>query len=102
MASGRRLHVLSTDRDTNTIVVGPEPALAASRVEAHGRLYLPVERAEVKLRYRSPALPVRVRASNGGFVVELDEPAYAVAPGQVAALYDGEAVVGAGVITTVE
>jgi tRNA-uridine 2-sulfurtransferase len=102
VASGRRLHVLSTDRNTNTVVVGPEPALAATRVEAHGRLYAPVERATVKLRYRSPALPARVRASNGGFVVELDEPAYAVAPGQVAAVYDGDAVVGAGVITAAE
>jgi tRNA U34 2-thiouridine synthase MnmA/TrmU len=40
-----------------------------------------------------------VAASNGGFTLELEEPAYAVATGQVAALYDGDAVVGAGVIT---
>jgi tRNA U34 2-thiouridine synthase MnmA/TrmU len=47
-------------------------------------------------------VPARVRASNGGFALELDEPAQAVAPGQVAALYDGDAVVGAGVVTRVE
>jgi tRNA-specific 2-thiouridylase len=102
IASGRRLHVLRTDRDTNTLVVGPESALAATRVEAHGRLYAPAERAAVKLRYRSAAVPARVQASNGGFGLELDEPAHAVAPGQVAALYDGDAVVGAGVVTAVE
>jgi tRNA U34 2-thiouridine synthase MnmA/TrmU len=34
----------------------------------------------------------------GGFQVELDEPVDAVAPGQVAVLYDDDAVVGAGVI----
>jgi tRNA U34 2-thiouridine synthase MnmA/TrmU len=34
----------------------------------------------------------------GGFELELDEPVDAVAPGQVAALYDDDAVVGAGVI----
>ena len=33
-----------------------------------------------------------------GFSLELDEPVDAVAPGQVAVLYDDDAVVGAGVI----
>jgi tRNA-specific 2-thiouridylase len=102
VASGRRLHVLDTDRETNTVVVGPEPALASTRVEAHGRLYAPVVRAAAKLRYRSPAVPATVSASNGGFALDLDEPAHAVAPGQVAALYDGDAVVGAGVVTASE
>jgi tRNA U34 2-thiouridine synthase MnmA/TrmU len=39
-----------------------------------------------------------VAAANGGFTLELEEPAYAVATGQVAALYDGDAVVGAGIV----
>jgi tRNA-uridine 2-sulfurtransferase len=102
LASGRRLHVLRTDGGTNTVVVGSEADLATTRVEAHGRLYAPVERAHAKLRYRSPAVPARVRAANGGFTLDLDEPAHAAAPGQVAALYDGDAVVGAGVITAAE
>ncbi len=102
VASGTRLHVLRTDRETNTVVVGSERSLAATRVEVHGRLYAPVERVGVKLRYRSAAVPARVHAANGGFVLELEEPAHAVAAGQVAALYDGDAVVGAGVVTAVE
>jgi tRNA U34 2-thiouridine synthase MnmA/TrmU len=43
-----------------------------------------------------------VTVANGGFSLELDEPAHAVATGQIAALYDRDAVVGAGVITRVE
>ena len=101
LSAGRALHVLRTDRADNTVVVGPADALASTRVEAEGRLYTPVERATVKLRYRSAAVPARVRSSNGGFALDLDEPAHAVAPGQVAALYDGDAVVGAGVVTHV-
>jgi tRNA-specific 2-thiouridylase len=54
-----------------------------------------------KLRYRSAPIPARVRAVDGGFALELEEPATAVAKGQVAALYDGDAVLGAGVITSV-
>ena len=63
-----------------------------------GRLYLPVERAEAKLRYRSEAVPARVERTAGGFALALDQPASAVAPGQVAVLYDDDAIVGAGVI----
>jgi tRNA-specific 2-thiouridylase len=99
VASGRALYVLGTDRTTNTVVVGPRDSLAVTRVQASGRMYVDVDRARVKLRHRSTSVPARVAASNGGFTLELEEPAYAVATGQVAALYDGDAVVGAGVVT---
>ena len=33
-----------------------------------------------------------------GFRLELDRPVYGVAPGQTAVLYEGDAVVGAGLI----
>jgi tRNA-specific 2-thiouridylase len=52
----------------------------------------------VKLRYRSDAVETRVRPTSEGFELELDEPAHGVAPGQVAVVYDGDVVVGAGVI----
>jgi len=39
-----------------------------------------------------------VVATATGFLLELDEPAEAVAPGQVAVVYDEDVVVGAGVI----
>ncbi len=98
---GRPLYVLRTDRQANAVVVGPHEALGTTSVEAEGRLYLPVERAQAKLRYRSQPVSARVESSNGGFSLELDEPVTAVAPGQVAALYHGDAVVGAGVVTRV-
>jgi tRNA-specific 2-thiouridylase len=53
---------------------------------------------EAKLRYRSPAVQARVAATSRGFRLELDEPAFGVAPGQAAVLYDGDAVVGYGLI----
>jgi tRNA-specific 2-thiouridylase len=68
-------------------------------VIARGRLYADTDRVEAKLRYRSPALPARVERTARGFRLELDEPAYGVAPGQAAVLYDGGAVVGYGLIT---
>ena len=99
LAASRPLYVLDTDAASNTVVVGPRQALAATRVEVDGRLYVPVERAEVKLRYRSEPVPARVTARDGRLVLRLERAAEAVARGQVAVLYDGDAVVGAGVIS---
>jgi tRNA-specific 2-thiouridylase len=57
-----------------------------------------VDHVEAKLRYRSPAVSARVETAPGGFTLELDEPAYAVAPGQTAVLYEDDVVVGSGLI----
>jgi tRNA-specific 2-thiouridylase len=100
VSTGRPLYALSTDAATATVVVGPREALATSTVRARGRLFVPVERVEVKLRYRSPAVPAAVVPTEDGFELRLDRPAYAVAPGQAAVLYQDDAVVGSGVITS--
>lgn len=100
VAAPQPLYVLRSDMRRNAVVVGPREALARQRVSARGRLHVPAARVEVKLRYRSPAAAASVRATSRGFTLELDAPAYGVAVGQVAALYDGDVVVGAGVITS--
>jgi tRNA-specific 2-thiouridylase len=100
VSAGTPLHVLRTDPVTNRVVVGERKALARTDVRASGKLFCAVERAEVKLRYRSPAVPSRVEAAAGGFRLSLDSPAYGVAPGQAAVLYEDDAVVGAGIIDT--
>ena len=94
------LYVIETRAGANSVTVGPEQALARRRVDVRGRLYLPVDRAEVKLRYRSPELSAGVESLPAGFRLRLSEPAYAVAPGQAAVLYDDEAVVGFGLVTS--
>jgi tRNA-specific 2-thiouridylase len=93
------LYVIGTNSSTNAVVVGPRESLARTQVTVRGRLYADVERVEAKLRYRSPAVPARVEPTSRGFRLELDEPAYGVASGQAAVLYDGDAVVGYGLIT---
>jgi tRNA-uridine 2-sulfurtransferase len=99
ITAARPLYVLETDAAANTVVVGPREALARDRVRARGRIYAAVDRADAKLRYRSPAVPARVHPTDGGFELELDEPAYGVARGQAAVLYEGDAVVGCGLIS---
>jgi tRNA-uridine 2-sulfurtransferase len=92
------LYALRTEPRTNTVVVGPRESLARRTVSVRGRLHAPVARADAKLRYRSPAIASVVEPTSSGFVLHLDEPAYGVAPGQAAVLYDGDVVVGAGLI----
>jgi tRNA-specific 2-thiouridylase len=98
LAAPEPLYVLGTDAAGNTVTVGPRERLARRTVATRGRLYADVERVEAKLRYRSDAVPATVSPLDGGFSLELDEPAYGVAPGQTAVLYDGDAVVGCGTI----
>jgi tRNA-uridine 2-sulfurtransferase len=98
VASGAPLYALRADARTNTVVVGPREALARTSIEATGRLYVPVERVEAKLRYRSEAVPASVEEKTDGFLLELDEPAYGVAGGQAAVLYEDDVVVGSGLI----
>jgi tRNA-uridine 2-sulfurtransferase len=99
VSAAEPLYALRTDADTNTVVVGPRSALAVETISARGRLYVKVTKADVKWRYRSPAVSARVEAAEHGFHLFLDEPAYGVAPGQAAVLYEDDVVVGAGVLS---
>ncbi|MDQ3876724.1 MAG: tRNA 2-thiouridine(34) synthase MnmA [Actinomycetota bacterium] len=100
VAAGKPVYALRSDARTNTVVVGPRESLARRRITATGRLYLRIARADAKLRYRSPGVSARVEGTARGFRLLLDEPAYGVAAGQAAVLYHGDAVVGAGLISS--
>jgi tRNA-uridine 2-sulfurtransferase len=96
VASPAPVYAIATDARTNTVVVGSRERLARTSLRAVGRIYAPVDRVEVKVRYRSPAVPATVDPVDGGFQLELDEAAYGVAAGQTAVLYEDDVVVGAG------
>ena len=98
VAAGKPLYVLRTDSGANAVVVGPRESLAVETISARGRLYVRVNRAEVKWRYRSPAVPAAVEETEHGFRLVLDAPAHGVAAGQAAVLYEDDVVVGAGVL----
>lgn len=92
------LYALSSDARTNTVVVGPHEALARTSLDVDGRMYVPLRRAQAKLRYRSEPVDADIEETDDGFRLELDRPAYGVAPGQAAVLYEDSVVVGAGLI----
>jgi len=98
ISAGRALYVLSTDAAANTVVVGTRDRLATTKVDARGRLYVPVTEGDAKLRYRSSPVRASVETTSDGFALALDDPVHGVARGQFAVVYDQDAVVGAGVI----
>ena len=100
VAAAEPLYAVDADARTNTVVVGPRSVLARTRVSARGRLFADARRVEAKLRYRSPAVGATVEPTARGFRLELDEPAYGVARGQAAVLYEDDAVVGSGLVTS--
>jgi tRNA-specific 2-thiouridylase len=99
VSADRPLYVLRTDARSGRVVVGPRERLATHQVDVSpARLYTDVTRVQAKLRYRSAAVWATVERRADGIRLRLDEPAYGVAPGQAAVLYDAGAVVGAGTI----
>jgi tRNA-specific 2-thiouridylase len=99
VSAAEPLYAVATDARTNTVVAGPRRSLARRRVSVRGRIERGTTRVDAKLRHRSAPVPAFVVETEAGFELQLDEPAYGVAPGQAAVLYAGETVVGAGVIT---
>ena len=99
ISASEPLYALSTVAASNTVIVGPRAALAVTSVDVSGRLNVEPQTVEAKLRHASPPVPARVVAAPHGFRLELERPAYGVARGQAAVLYEDGAVVGAGLIT---
>lgn len=107
LAMNAPVYVCGKDMAANTVTVGPESVLYSRFVQVEDMNWISVPtlenpmRVQAKLRYRqreqwATACP----AENGAVILEFDEPQRAVTPGQSAVLYDGEFVVGGGVIVS--
>ncbi|MGI9117597.1 MAG: tRNA 2-thiouridine(34) synthase MnmA [Gaiellales bacterium] len=94
------LHVLQVDAPGNTVVVGLRERLGRRTVELRDvAIRTPRGRVGASFRVRAEPIPADlVDHGDGTATLELDHDAFQVAPGQVAALYDGDAIVAAGVV----
>ena len=90
------LYVVRIDPEERRVVVGPRRALAVQEMRVEGWNWLAEDQRQVAVKVRSlaPAVP----AVREGEWMRFASPEYGVAPGQAAVCYDGERVLGGGVI----
>ncbi|NLE18120.1 MAG: tRNA 2-thiouridine(34) synthase MnmA, partial [Propioniciclava sp.] len=103
-ADGQPRYVLAISPVDNTVTVGPHEALAVSEITGIRPTWAVAEprlgswRGLVQVRAHGTPLPCGIEADAEGVRIALDEPAFGIAPGQAAVLYDGDLVVGAATI----
>lgn len=105
IAHSEPLYVLELDAGRNRVVVGDrseaqDPDCTVNRVN-----WVSIEppttpiHAEVQIRYRSAAVPAMViPIENSRVRIIFDEPQFSITPGQAAVWYDGEVLLGGGII----
>ena len=104
IAHSEPLFVLAKDSAANTLVVGPRALLGIRQcVTGPANIALPQplwpDKLLVRLRHRQRPCPAAVRVEDGCLHIQLDEPQFPTAPGQVAAVYDEDGrVLAAGVV----
>jgi tRNA-specific 2-thiouridylase len=108
VAANEPVYVVAKDQSRNTITLGPETALYSKTLLAHSINLIACEslpkplRVKAKTRYlqeEKPAWAVQTAADE--IRIDFDEGQRAVTPGQSAVLYDGDIVVGGGIIGSV-
>jgi tRNA-specific 2-thiouridylase len=96
----RRSFVTAVDMASATVTVGAKGGTTARVVIASDPVWSGAaeRRVTARTRYRGPELPATARLSGDRLVVRFDDDIEAPAPGQALACWDGDIVVGGGVI----
>lgn len=99
------IYVVATDVTSNQVVVGEEADLYASKLVANDVQWLTAEPEinqliSAKIRYGQTNVPCVMLAKDGDEItIAFDAPQRAITPGQSIVMYDGEKVLGGGIIS---
>lgn len=104
IAVGEPLHVLEIVPETNTVVLGTKEDLEQQQMTV-GKVNL-IKYAKLpdnyelltKIRYKDPGVMATISNVNDKFNVLFHSPVSAIAPGQSAVFYEGDDLVGGGII----
>lgn len=105
IAAPEPLYVIGLDAVMNRVIVGDRTSATQSECSVGRVNWVAITapsapiRAEVQVRYRSPAVLVTVIPLEDSRVkLVFDEPQFSITPGQAAVWYDGDVVLGGGII----
>lgn len=104
VALGEAQYVVDIDPATATVTLGSRDELLADGCVVDEVSFVAGEAPvagdlTVKIRYRSQAVPAAISSQDDeSWLVRFSQPQLAVAPGQSAVFYDGDEVIGGGVI----
>ncbi len=106
--SAEPLYVATIDAASGDVTAAPRAWLAASELSVGMLNWIAVEnldhplRAAARVRSRQQEAPCLLTpAEKGTLVVRFDQPQYAAAPGQSVVFYDGDLVLGGGIIPSI-
>jgi len=105
VAANDRVYVTAKDMERNTVTLGPESMLFSKSLTAHRINLIACESMEKPIRVTAKTRYLQhefaawaVQSAEDEIRVEFDEGQRAVTPGQAAVLYDGDIVIGGGII----
>ena len=104
IALGKPAFVTKIIPETNTVVLGDEEALNQTEMTVRGINWMKYEgitdgmEAVTKIRYKDKGALSNMYATDGGITVKFYENVKGVAPGQSAVFYEGNDLIGGGVI----
>jgi len=105
VTAGERLYVVRIEPATNRVVVGKLSELQTEEMTVSSLNFIPFDKLRmpmnvaVKIRYRSPLVPAAIEPMGADCIRVLFHRAVTgVCPGQAAVFYDGDVVVGGGII----
>ena len=99
-AFGKKVFVTGIDSENNTITIGPNEALFSCGLLCKSlNLFAdPTGEVSVKIRSAAPAAPAVCKKEGDMLSITFTTPQRAVTPGQTAAIYKGNLLVGGGTI----
>ena len=107
---GKPMYVVDIDAEHNRVIIGEADKLLSKKLIAGSVNYVSIAGADeqgtealVKVRYRGEGFPARIYPAGDNKVkIEFTEPQKAITPGQSAVFYDGDRVLGGGIIESFE
>ncbi|HAA24536.1 MAG TPA: tRNA 2-thiouridine(34) synthase MnmA [Ruminiclostridium sp.] len=105
LSFGKPMYVIKIDAENNTVVLGEEKDVFSAGLTAFDLNWIAIDsldgalRVKAKIRYSANEADAVITPIEGGKVrVDFDKPQRAVTPGQSVVFYDGDIVVGGGII----